>query len=102
MSRNWMAVLTIAGVLALATSAHANDAKAQFAAADRNGDGSLDRTEFRVFMKSQAASGNGAAKTVTVLRVYGLAFRRIDKNSDGLVSQRELAAAAGTQVPKGG
>ena len=61
-----------------------------YRAADRNGNGTLNRGEFRAFIDLLAKDGLPIAKRVRFWNVYGLAFRITDKNGDGELTPREL------------
>lgn len=82
-------VVSAAIIVALASGALAQDV---FVAADANGDGSLDKGEFTVFIDSAAKAGKAQAKKVAANNFYGQAFSRIDKNGDGLISPNEISA----------
>jgi Ca2+-binding EF-hand superfamily protein len=63
-----------------------------FAKVDANGDGGLDLTEFTAFIDAAAAAGKPNAKKIQANQFYARAFARIDKNKDGLVTQKEIAS----------
>lgn len=67
-------------------------AQERFAAADQNGDRQLNSAEFKLFIDSVAAAGQGTAAKVKRLQRYDTAFARLDANQDGFVSVGELAA----------
>lgn len=68
--------------------------------ADANGSGTLDRKEFRGFIRALAANGNRLARTVRFFGVYDLAFRITDKNKDGALTGAELRRAAAENADK--
>ena len=64
-----------------------------FVHADVNGDGHLTPAEFRVFVLRMAEAGQPTAGTIRAFGAYGIAFRRVDANRDGLASPAELRRA---------
>jgi len=89
-------------VLALAVSAGLLGASGAFAgsqenfiASDGNGDGALNRSEFRRFIDRQAADGITPAPTIKAENSYDEAFDWVDTNGDGLFSVDE---ATGTET----
>lgn len=68
-------------------------ARENFQQADANSDGKLTQAEFRNFINANAEDGLGRAGVVRRYGAYGTAFERVDKNKDGVVTARELAAA---------
>ena len=68
-------------------------ARENFQQADGDNDGKLTRTEFRNFIDANAKDGLGRAGMVRRFGAYETAFERVDKNEDGVVTPRELAAA---------
>jgi Ca2+-binding EF-hand superfamily protein len=85
-------LLVALGALAVPSIAFGQGAGAAFAAADKNGDGSLSKAEFPTFIDQLAAQGNAQAKRVTSMGAYGRAFSRIDGDGNGKVTKAELAA----------
>ena len=93
------ALTTLAFGLALALAAA--PARAQFEdqsvqafrEADRDGDQALTREEFRVFIETLAAAGAPMSIRIRTFGAYGLAFRQVDGNGDGLATPEELRAA---------
>ena len=84
--------------LALTSAAEADGpfadrAVATFIAADGNGDEHLSYDEFRSFIATMAAHGQPTSRRIRTFGAYGMAFRRIDTNGDGLASPDELRAA---------
>lgn len=63
-----------------------------FMAADKNGDTKLDAAEFKTFIDGLAAAGNPMAGKIKGAGRYGLAFGRIDKDKNGLLTPAELSA----------
>jgi hypothetical protein len=64
-----------------------------FARSDANGDGVLTRSEFRVFVRHMAAAGQSTALTIRNFGAYGLAFRRVDADRNGVATPAELRQA---------
>lgn len=64
-----------------------------FAAADRNRDGMLSYSEFRIFVRAMAGAGQPTAKTIRNFGAYAYAFGVVDRNRDKLASPEELRAA---------
>ena len=93
---NRLALSVAAALFAATLSGTANAAgeAALFRKADANKNGKLSRQEFPGFIRSLAANGNGLARTVRFLGVYGMAFRISDKNKDGQLTGAELQRAA--------
>lgn len=85
------AALTLGTALILAHPAMAQQQEA-FLTADKSGDGNLDQGEFQVFIDGLAAAGKPMAQKLKAAGRYGMAFGRIDKNKDGLVSPTELTS----------
>jgi Ca2+-binding EF-hand superfamily protein len=77
---------------ALVTALPAAAQEQAFLTADKSGDGSLTQTEFKTFVDTIAQSGKPIAAKIKASGRYGLAFGRIDKNKDGLVSVGELSS----------
>ncbi|MCY1666376.1 EF-hand domain-containing protein [Rhizobium sp. SL86] len=87
---NITAALTSAFVLLAPLAAEAQ--QEAFMAADKNGDTKLDSSEFKTFIDGLAASGNPMATKIKGAGRYGLAFGRIDKDKNGLLTPAELSA----------
>lgn len=68
-------------------------ARANFRQADANGDGRLNRREFRAFIDANAEDGLSLSSTVRRFGAYDRAFARVDSNGDGIVTSGELNAA---------
>ena len=62
--------------------------------ADANGDAMLNRSEFETLIKLNAADNLGRASMIVQSGRYGMAFGRIDANSDGVLPQSEIQALA--------
>ncbi|MEO1066843.1 MAG: hypothetical protein AAFW47_05625 [Pseudomonadota bacterium] len=77
-----------------------SDKGALFARADVDQSASLDRSEFRQFINLLAKAGNTGAKRVRALRLYGLAWLRVDKNGDGVATRAELFSARMASLKK--
>jgi Ca2+-binding EF-hand superfamily protein len=95
-----ISIIVATSALLVASPALANEkaddrAKAQenFQQADSNNDGKLTPAEFRKFIDANAKDGLGRAGMVRRFGAYGTAFGKVDKNADGVVTPRELAAA---------
>ena len=61
--------------------------------ADSNTDGKLDRSEFIVFVKAMAETGQATARRIRFFRAYGYAFSVADKNRDGILTPEEMRSA---------
>jgi len=68
-------------------------AQENFRQSDKNGDGTLDRQEFRAFIDANADDDIGRAAMVRRFGAYDTAFERVDTNEDGNITRWELAAA---------
>lgn len=62
--------------------------------ADANSDGVLNRTEFEVLIKLNAADNLGRAAMIVRTGQYDRVFKRIDANGDGILTQSELQTLA--------
>lgn len=89
-TKTLLTALAVVSAFALAMPAHAQEEA--FLTAETSGDGSLDKTEFKTFIDLMAQSGKPVAAKLKASGRYGLAFGRIDKNKDGLVSPTELSS----------
>lgn len=66
--------------------------QAEFKAADQNGDGALDKTEFKTFIDQLAVEGKPNAVKIKSSGRYDMAFGRLDKNGDGRITPDELSS----------
>lgn len=66
------------------------NAKDNFTAADHDGDGKLDQTEFRFLIDANAEDNIGRAATISRFGAYNRAFKRVDKNRDRDVAWAEI------------
>jgi Ca2+-binding EF-hand superfamily protein len=85
-------LITAALSLSLLAPLAAEAQQEAFLAADKNGDTELDSSEFKIFVDGLAASGNQMATKIKGAGRYGLAFGRIDKDKNGLLTPTELSA----------
>lgn len=74
--------------------ANQEQAKANYIQADANQDKHLDSSEFETFINLNAEHKIGKANKVKRFGAYGKVFKKLDANSDGLVSPEEMAAQA--------
>ena len=87
------ALLVAAPVLANEEVDDQAKARENFQQADADDDGKLTPAEFRNFIDANADDGLGRAGMVRRFGAYETAFKRVDKNADGIVTASELAAA---------
>ena len=88
------AAATLLVMPAMAQNAdNAGKARANFLAADKNKDGKLSQSEFKLFIDANARDGLGRAGKIKQFGAYGRAFNKLDANKDGQISPKELAAA---------
>ena len=87
------ALLVAAPLLANEEADDQAKARENYQQADADNDGKLTPAEFRDFINANADDGLVRAGMVRRLRAYGTAFKRVDKNADGVVTAPELAAA---------
>lgn len=66
--------------------------KANFMAADEDGNEKLDSTEFRFLIDANAQSEIGQAAMVRRFNAYETAFKTADENGDGHVAWSEILA----------
>ena len=93
--RTALALLLTLGATAASAQTSAEDqarVRENFRTADQNGDGKLDRQEFKTLIDLNAKLGLGQAAQVQRFGAYGLAFDRGDQNKDGYVEPAELTA----------
>ena len=86
-------LLVAAPVLANEDADDQAKARENFQQADEDNDGKLTPAEFRNFIDANADDGLGRAGMVRRFGAYETAFKRVDKNADGIVTASELAAA---------
>ena len=90
--------LALIALLPLSVSAHADpqreQLKANFLAADADKNGLLNVAEFKVFINLNADHKLGRAASIRRFEMYTKAFKEIDANGDGIVTQEEIAAQA--------
>ena len=72
---------------------HHSVAEANFQAADADGNGALDRGEFKAFVNANAESNLGRAKQIRRFKAYGRAFSRLDEDGNNSVSWAEVQTA---------
>ena len=84
------ALFALTATLAVSTTVHAQ--QEAFMTADKNADTKLDQNEFKVFIDMIAASGKQMAVKVKQSGRYAMAFGRIDKDQNGLLTPTELSA----------
>lgn len=82
----------VAAIIIVTVAAPAIAQQDAYLAADRNGDGKLDQGEFKTFIDGMAAAGKPMAAKIKSAGRYGMAFARIDKSKDGMISPDELKA----------
>ena len=87
------ALLVAAPVLANEEADDQAMARENFQQADADNDRKLTLAEFRKFIDANADDGLGRSGMVRRFGAYETAFKRVDKNADGVVTARELAAA---------
>lgn len=82
----------------LSVSAYANPQRAQlqanFQAADVDKNEQLNAAEFKTFIDLNADYKLGRAASIRRFGMYTKAFKTIDANGDGVVTQQEIAAQA--------
>ena len=72
---------------------HGTIAEANFESADADGDGALDRDEFKAFINANAEHNLGRAKQIRRFRAYVRAFSRLDSDGSKSVTWAEIQAA---------
>lgn len=95
-----LAALVLASIAFSALPARAASEAALFRAADSNGNGTLNRAEFRSFIQALARDGNAIAKRVRFFGVYGMAFRMTDADRNGELTGAELQRSARDNADK--
>ena len=90
-------ICVILGLTGVASAQSVDDrvtiAEANFASADANGDGVLDRDEFKAFINANAESDLGRAKQIRRFKAYGRAFSTLDADGNKSVTWAEVEAA---------
>jgi hypothetical protein len=88
-------VLVLASFLATPVLAQDNRslARANFDQADRNDDGKLSKSEFRIFIDENAKDNIGRAAMVKRYGAYDTAFEQLDANKDGFIVRSEITRA---------
>ncbi|MCO6185288.1 hypothetical protein [Rhizobium sp. L1K21] len=66
---------------------------AAFVAADLDKSITLTAEEFKAFVDKMAEDGETKALTIRLMGLYNYAFKKIDKNIDGVVTPQELRSA---------
>ena len=64
-----------------------------FTIADANADDGLDAEEFKAFVELEAEDDIGASRRIQSMQIYDRAFRRMDRNEDGMLSRDEIGLA---------
>ena len=64
-----------------------------FTLADANADDGLDTEEFKAFVELEAEDDIGASRRIQSMQIYDRAFRRMDRNEDGILSRDEIGLA---------
>ena len=64
-----------------------------FTLADANADDGLDAEEFKAFVELEAEDDIGASRRIQSMQIYDRAFRRMDRNEDGILSRDEIGLA---------
>lgn len=75
-----------------AASGYSSAEKDAFLKADANSDRKISRAEFKTLVEALAASGAPKAQSVKRWGIYGVAFKKIDTNADGIITPAELEA----------
>ena len=87
-------ILALVAILAAhgaeASGANRQQAKENFTQADVDANGALTLSEFTTLIDLNAADGIGRAPTIKRFGRYGTVFGRLDANSDGLVTPKEI------------
>ncbi|MEM6487756.1 MAG: hypothetical protein AAF677_05700 [Pseudomonadota bacterium] len=93
------AIASVAALLAVfavpqAAMADRDQVVANFMQADGNADGALTLSEFTTLIDLNAASGIGRAAMIKRFGKYDVAFQRLDRDADGLVTAEEIQRLA--------
>ncbi len=79
-------------LLSSVASAYSSAEKDAFLKADANSDRRISRAEFKTLIDALASSGAPKAQSVKRWGIYGMAFNKIDTNTDGIITPAELEA----------
>jgi len=91
-----LAILVVM-VLSATQGAFAGDRNGQFfAQADIDNSTSLTKAEFKSFINLLARSGNKNAKYVRTLRLYNVAWKKVNADANSVVTRQELRVAKAT------
>ena len=89
-----LAVITLVLSLSALHSAFANDSKASFfSKADIDNSTSLSKPEFKAFIKLLASSGHKNASLVKKLRLYKVAWKRVNTDQNNVITRDEIDVA---------
>lgn len=92
--RLFLTIITAGLLLVTSSLAQTEDMRGQtFLLADKDESTALDRKEFRLFINLLAKTGHRNARRVRMFRLYKLAWGRVDKDGNGLVTRNELIKA---------
>ncbi len=83
-------VLWLNGAMAQPTEEQQKLVQENFRQADANEDKALDRDELEAFIRANADDEIGNAKRVVRMGMFDRAFKRLDKDKNGLVTIEEI------------
>ncbi|MEP3231967.1 MAG: hypothetical protein ABJN04_10905 [Hyphomicrobiales bacterium] len=93
-----LVAITLMLSLGVAQGAFANDSKASFfSKADIDNSTSLSKPEFKTFIKLLASSGHKNAGFVKNLRLYRVAWDRVNTDQNNVITPDEINTAKFTQ-----